>query len=339
MTDRRIPESMQAMVLERTGRDLVLSEVPVPEPGPTQVLVEVGACGVCRTDRHIIDGELPDPALPLILGHQIVGRAVATGSAVDVAIGSRVGIPWLGHTDGTCRHCLRGRENLCVAPEFTGYTVDGGFAQYAVADARFCFPIPDVYDDAHAAPLLCAGLIGYRTYRKCGDEVDRLGIYGFGAAAHIVCQIAVHDGKEVFAFTRPGDSAAQEFAAGLGATWVGGSDESPPEKLDAAMVFAPAGPLMVSALRNVDRGGIVVSGGIHMSDIPSFPYADLWEERTLTSVANLTRDDGVGLLELAPEVPVRTSVEVYPLEDANLAIAGLVSGKTQGAAVLVPQRR
>lgn len=339
MTEGRIPESMQAMVLEQAGADLVLREVPVPEPGPNQVMVEVGACGVCRTDRHIIDGDLPDPALPLILGHQIVGRAVATGAAVDVPIGSRLGIPWLGHTDGTCRHCLRGRENLCVSPEFTGYTVDGGFAEYAVADARFCFPIPDAYDDAHAAPLLCAGLIGYRTYRRCGDKVDRLGIYGFGAAAHIVCQIAVHEGKQVFAFTRPGDSAAQEFAAGLGAAWVGGSDESPPVKLDAAIVFAPAGPLMVSALRNVDRGGMVVSGGIHMSDIPSFPYADLWEERTLTSVANLTRDDGVGLLGLAPDVPVRTSVEVYPLEDANLAIAGLVSGETQGAAVLVPQRR
>lgn len=283
-----------------------------------------------------MDGDLAHPKLPLVLGHQIVGRVAATGPDANFAVGARVGVPWLGHTDGTCRFCVSDRENLCTDPTFTGYTVDGGFAELAVADSRFCFPVPEAYDDAHAAPLLCAGLIGYRTYRRCGPNATRLGIYGFGAAAHIVCQIAVHEGRAVYAFTSPGDIETQEFARSLGAVWAEGSDVAPPVELDAAMVFAPVGPLMVAALRAVDRGGRVVSGGIHMSDIPSFPYSDLWEERTLTSVANLTRADGIGLLSVAPEVPVRTEVETYPLEDANTAIADLVAGTVQGAAVLVP---
>jgi propanol-preferring alcohol dehydrogenase len=336
MTEGPIPELMRAMVLERPRTRLELREIAVPQPGPGHVLLRVLACGVCRTDRHVIDGDLPDPKLPLVLGHQIVGKVVAAGAGVGPLLGTRVGVPWLGHTDGTCRFCRTDRENLCLHPEFTGYTVDGGFAEFAVAAAEFCFPVPDVYDDVHAAPLLCAGLIGYRTYRKCGPHANRLGIYGFGAAAHIICQIAVHEGKTVYAFTKPGDTVAQDFARNLGATWAGGSNETPPERLDAAMVFAPAGPLMVEALRCVDRGGTVVSGGIHMSDIPAFPYEDLWEERTLTSVANLTRDDGTGLLEIAPRVPVHTEAESYPLQDANRAIDDLTAGRVRGAAVLVP---
>lgn len=333
-----LPETMRAMVLERIGEPLALRRRPLPvvtEPG--QVLLRVRACGVCRTDLHLVDGELPDPALPLIPGHQIVGEVVAMGAGVArFQPGDRVGVPWLGYTDGTCRYCRRDQENLCPNARFTGYTIDGGYAEYALADARYCFPLPDAADLA-LAPLLCAGLIGFRTWRLAGGTVpERLGIYGFGAAAHIVTQIAVFHGQEVYAFTREGDRAAQDFARRLGAVWAGGSDETPPQVLDAAMIFAPVGALMVTALRHVDRGGTVVSGGIHMSDIPSFPYRLLWEERTLTSVANLTRADGEDFLELAARIPVRTEVHSYPLEQANAALQDLREGRFTGAAVLVP---
>ncbi len=313
---------MRAMVLEAPGRPLVERELPVPSPGPPEVLIRVSACGVCRTDLHILDGELTEPKLPLVPGHEIVGEVVEVGNAVEQpALGDRVGVPWLGRTDGTCRFCSRGRENLCDHPEFTGYTVDGGYAEYTVADARFAFTLPDeLDDDAHAAPLLCAGLIGHRTYRLAGENVERLGIYGFGAAAHIVTQIARHEDCEVYAFTSPGDTEAQDFARSLGAAWAGGSDETPPELLDAALIFAPVGPLVPAALRAVDKGGVVVAGGIHMSDIPSFPYADLWEERVIRSVANLTRTDGEQLLALAPTIPIRTEVQVFDLESANEAL-------------------
>jgi alcohol dehydrogenase, propanol-preferring len=333
-----LPETMRAMVLERVGEPLVLRRRPLPtltEPG--QVLLRVRACGVCRTDLHLVDGELPDPALPLIPGHQIVGEVVSTGNGVDrFQAGDRVGVPWLGYTDGTCRYCRRDQENLCPNARFTGYTIDGGYAEYALADARYCFPLPEAADLA-LAPLLCAGLIGFRTWRLAGGRVpERLGIYGFGAAAHIVTQIAVFHGQEVYAFTRAGDRAAQDFARRLGAVWAGGSDEAPPQVLDTAMIFAPVGALMVTALRHVDRGGTVVSGGIHMSDIPSFPYRLLWEERTLTSVANLTRADGEEFLELAARIPVRTEAHSYPLEQANAALQDLREGRFTGAAVLVP---
>jgi alcohol dehydrogenase, propanol-preferring len=334
-----LPETMRAMVLERVGKPLVLRLRPLPaltEPG--QVLLRVRACGVCRTDLHLVDGELPDPALPLIPGHQIVGEVVATGNGVArFQPGDRVGVPWLGYTDGTCRYCRRDQENLCPNARFTGYTIDGGYAEYALADARYCFPLPEAAADLALAPLLCAGLIGFRTWRLAGGTgPERLGIYGFGAAAHIVTQIAVFHGQEVYAFTREGDRAAQDFARRLGAVWAGGSDEAPPQVLDAAMIFAPVGALMVTALRHVDRGGTVVSGGIHMSDIPSFPYRLLWEERTLTSVANLTRADGEDFLELAARIPVRTEVHSYPLEQANMALEDLREGRFTGAAVLVP---
>jgi len=293
------------------------------------------AYGVCRTDLHIVDGDLAGPKLPLILGHQIVGEVVAAGSRVErFRTGARVGVPWLGGADGTCRFCQRGQENLCDNPVFTGYTVDGGFAEYAVADAQFCFALPDSYDDVQVAPLLCAGLIGYRTYRMAGEHVDRLGIYGFGAAAHIVAQVAVYQGKKVYAFTRPGDTQTQAFARKLGAAWAGGSDVLPPEPLDAALVFAPVGSLMTQALRAVGKGGVVVSGGIHMSDIPSFPYRILWEERVMRSVANLTRRDGEELLAIAPRVPVQTQVTVFELSQANEAIDAIRTGKLEGAAVL-----
>jgi alcohol dehydrogenase, propanol-preferring len=333
-----VPETMRAMVLERVGEPLVARRRPLPaltEPG--QVLLRVRACGVCRTDLHLVDGELPDPALPLIPGHQIVGEVVAMGAGVArFRPGDRVGVPWLGYTDGTCRYCRRDQENLCPNARFTGYTIDGGYAEYALADARYCFPLPEAADLA-LAPLLCAGLIGFRTWRLAGGTApERLGIYGFGAAAHIVTQIAVFHGQEVYAFTREGDRAAQDFARRLGAVWAGGSDETPPQVLDAAMIFAPVGALMVTALRHVDRGGTVVSGGIHMSDIPSFPYRLLWEERTLTSVANLTRADGEDFLELAARIPVRTEVHSYPLEQANAALKDLREGRFTGAAVLVP---
>ena len=330
-----IPKVMRAMLLLEQRQPLKLTELPVPQPGAGQVLLKVHACGVCRTDLHVLDGDLTEPRLPIILGHQIVGTVVGMGTGVDrFTLGQRIGVPWLGYTDGTCRYCQRGQENLCDHPGFTGYTIDGGFAEYAVADQRYCFPLPGSYSDIEAAPLLCAGLIGYRTYRLAGEHVDRLGIYGFGAAGHIIAQVAAHQGKRVYAFTRPGDAETQAFARRLGVYWAGGSDEMPPDELDAALVLAPIGALMVTALQAVARGGVVVSGGIHMTDIPSFPYRLLWEERSLRSVANLTRQDGEEFLKIAPLVPVKTAVNAYPLQDANQALADLRSGKLDGAAVL-----
>jgi len=329
------PNKMRAMLLKAQRQPLTLAEVPVPKPDADQVLVKVQACGVCRTDLHVLDGDLSEPKLPLILGHQIVGTVVGLGAKVSrFSLGQRIGVPWLGYTDGTCRYCLRGQENLCDHPEFTGYTLDGGYAEYAVADQRYCFSLPESYSDLAVAPLLCAGLIGYRTYRLAGEHVERLGIYGFGAAGHIIAQVAVYQGKQVYAFTRPGDTATQSFARRMGAYWAGGSDEMPPEKLDAALVLAPVGALMVTALKTVAKGGVVVSGGIHMTDIPSFPYHLLWEERVFRSVANLTRQDGEEFLALAPKVPVKTEVTPYRLEDANQALDDLRSGKLDGAAVL-----
>ena len=327
---------MRAMVLDAPGRPLRSAEVPTPSPGPGQILLRVRACAVCRTDLHVVDGELPRPKLPLIPGHEIVGTVAELGEDVEgFALGVRVGVPWLGWTCGECRYCRSGRENLCPRARFTGYDLDGGYAELAVADARFCFPLPPEYGDAEAAPLLCAGLIGYRSLRMAGDA-ERLGIYGFGAAAHIVAQVARHQGRRVFAFTRAGDEAAQRFARELGAAWAGASDERPPEALDAAIIFAPVGALVPAALRAVAPGGVVVCGGIHMSDIPSFPYEILWGERTLRSVANLTREDGSDFLTLAPQVPVKTEVELFPLSDANLALDRLRAGELRGAAVLVP---
>ena len=324
------------MVLERTGQPLMAVERARPEPGPGQVLVRVHACGVCRTDLHVVDGELPDPKLPIVPGHEIVGRIAALGAGVErFAEGMRVGIPWLGWTCGTCRFCRSGRENLCDAARFTGYQLDGGYADYAIADQRFCLPISGDYTDVEAAPLLCAGLIGYRSLRMAGDA-GRIGIYGFGAAAHIVAQVARWEGRRVFAFTRPGDAAAQDFARRLGAEWAGSSDDAPPEPLDAAILFAPAGALVPAALRAVEKGGTVICGGIHMSDIPAFPYEILWGERVVRSVANLTRRDGEEFLALAPRVPVRTEVTPYPLAAANTALADLREGRLLGAAVLVP---
>jgi propanol-preferring alcohol dehydrogenase len=327
---------MRATRLHRPHEPLRLEEIAVPEPGAGQLLLRVLACAVCRTDLHVVDGELPDPKLPIIPGHEIVGAVEALGpGAQRFAVGDRVGVPWLGRTCGVCAYCRRGDENLCDAPGFTGYTIDGGYAEYTVADERFCFPLPEGYDDAHAAPLLCAGLIGYRSLKKAGDP-RRLGIYGFGAAAHIVAQVARWQGRDVYAFTRPGDAQAQRFASDLGAVWAGGSDEQPPERLDAAIVFAPVGALVPAALRALDKGGVVVCGGIHMSDIPSFPYDILWEERTITSVANLTRADGEEFLALAPQVPVRTEIETFPLDRANEILGRLRSGNLTGCAVLAP---
>ncbi|MGN6662583.1 MAG: zinc-dependent alcohol dehydrogenase family protein [Solirubrobacterales bacterium] len=325
---------MRAMVLERQRQPLRPAELPEPEPAPGQVLLDVRACGVCRTDLHIVDGELSEPKLPLVPGHQIVGVIRAAGEGAErFAPGERVGVPWLGWTDGTCRYCRSGRENLCDHARFTGYDLDGGYAEAAVADERFCFPIPEGYPDLQAAPLLCAGLIGYRALRLVG-EAERIGFYGFGAAAHILCQVAVHQGRRVFAFTRDGDVETQAFARELGAEWAGGSEEAPPEPLDGAIVFAPVGALMTTALRVSAKGARIVSAGIHMSDIPSFPYAQLWEERVLGSVANLTRRDGEEFIALAPQVPVRTEVSVYPLEEANRALDDLRAGRFRGAAVL-----
>jgi propanol-preferring alcohol dehydrogenase len=330
-----IPNTMRAMLLEKQRQPLKLAEVHVPQPGPGQVLIRVHTCGVCRTDLHVLDGDLIEPKLPLILGHQIVGTVVQLGKEVDkFSPDQRIGVPWLGYTDGKCRYCLRGQENLCDHPEFTGYTLDGGYAEYTVADQRYCFPLPKAYNDIEAAPLLCAGLIGYRTYRLAGEYKDRLGIYGFGAAGHIIAQVANYQGKKVYAFTRPGDRETQEFARRLGVYWAGGSDETPPDELDAALILAPVGPLMVTALKTVAKGGIVVSGGIHMSDIPAFPYHLLWEERVIRSVANLTRQDGEEFLEIAPKVPVKTAVTPYKLEEANQALDDLRSGRLEGAAVL-----
>ncbi|MCA3747563.1 MAG: zinc-dependent alcohol dehydrogenase family protein [Rubrobacter sp.] len=329
---------MRAMVLEAPGGGLRPAELPVPEPGPGEVLVRVRACAVCRTDLHVVDGELKEPKLPLVPGHQIVGTVERVGERVErFAPGDRVGIPWLGWTCGRCRYCRSGRENLCAEARFTGYQIDGGFAEYARADARYCFPVPEGYPDLQAAPLLCAGLIGYRALRMAGDA-GRLGLYGFGSSAHIITQVARHQGRRVFAFTRDGDEQAQGFARRLGAEWAGGSGQMPPEELDAAIIFAPVGALVPLALRAVARGGTVVCAGIHMSDIPSFPYELLWGERQLRSVANLTRRDGEEFLALAPRVPVRTEVRPYPLEGANQALEDLRSGRLTGSAVLVVGR-
>jgi len=326
---------MRAMVLERAKQPLSLKEWPVPRPQPNQVLIRVQACGVCRTDLHIIDGELSKPKLPLILGHEIVGRVVQTGGKVgNFHVGDRIGVPWLGSACGHCSYCAKGRENLCDHPVFTGYTIDGGYAEYTVADAQYCFHLADGTEDTATAPLLCAGLIGYRSYRMAGEDAQKLGLYGFGAAAHILTQVAKYEGKRVYSFTKPGDSKGQAFARRLGAVWAGGSDEQPPERLDAAIIFAPVGALVPAALRALGKGGTVVCGGIHMSDIPSFPYELLWGERVVRSVANLTRRDGQEFLALVPKVPVRTEVAVYPLEQANAALSDLRSGKIEGAAVL-----
>jgi alcohol dehydrogenase, propanol-preferring len=325
---------MRAMVLDKPKQPLQLRDVSKPKPGRGQLLVRVSTCAVCRTDLHVVDGELPNPKLPLIVGHQIVGHVEEIGDEnSNFAIGDRVGIPWLGWTDGVCAYCRSGRENLCDNARFTGYTVDGGYAEFTVADARYCFHLPERYDDIEVAPLLCAGLIGYRSYRKTGDA-RRLGIYGFGNAAHLISQIALYEGRELFVFTRPGDKATQQAAKELGAVWAGGSDEMPPEKLDAAIIFASVGPLVPAALRALAKGGIVVCGGIHMSDIPSFPYADLWEERVITSVANLTRHDGEEFFKMAPRVPVRTHTETFLLTQANIALDLFRAGKLSATALL-----
>jgi propanol-preferring alcohol dehydrogenase len=329
--------TVQAMILEATGEPLRTAEVPEPGIGPGQVLVRVRACAVCRTDLHVVDGELPEPKLPLIPGHQIIGAVEGVGEGVErFSPGDRVGIPWLGWTDGTCGYCLSGRENLCDGARFTGYQLDGGYAEYAAADERFCFPIPGGYPDLQAAPLLCAGLIGYRSLRFAGDA-ERLGLFGFGASAHIVAQVAAHQGRQVFAFTRPGDKEGQRFAREVGAQWAGASEDSPPEELDAAIIFAPVGALVPAALRVLAKGGAVVCAGIHMSDVPAFPYNLLWGERSLRSVANLTRKDGEEFLDLAPQVPIRTEVEPFALEEANAALGALRAGEIRGAAVLVAE--
>ena len=340
---------MRAMVLDRPKQPLQLRDVPKPKPGRGQLLVRVSTCAVCRNDLHVLDGELPNAKLPLILGHQIVGRVEeasaemwegpqgpdsrGTKAAPTFQIGDRVGIPWLGWTDGDCAYCRSGRENLCENARFTGYTIDGGYAEFTVADSRCCFHLPEQYDDVEVAPLLCAGLIGYRSYRKTGDA-RRLGVYGFGNAAHVISQIALYEGRELFVFTRPGDVRTQQTAKVLGAKWVGGSDEMPPEKIDAAIIFASVGPLVPTALRALAKGGVVVCGGIHMTDIPSFPYADLWEERIITSVANLTRRDGDDFFEIAARIPLQTQTQAFPLEEANTALDLFRAGKLNATAVL-----
>jgi propanol-preferring alcohol dehydrogenase len=327
---------MHAMVLDQPRTPLVMREKSIPAPGPGEVLVEIGACGVCRTDLHVVDGELPNPKLPIIPGHEIVGRIAALGRGVgDFALGTRVGVPWLGATCGVCPYCRSGRENLCDRPLFTGYTRDGGFATHVVADARYCFALPQAGEDAALAPWMCAGLIGWRSYRIAG-EGKNLGIYGFGAAAHLIAQVAAWQGRTIFAFTRAGDAAAQRFARELGAAWASGSEETPPEALDAAIIFAPVGALVPAALRAVKKGGRVVCGGIHMSDIPQFPYRILWEERQIVSVANLTRADAREFLAIAPQARIRSEVTRYPLAKADAALADLRGGRLQGAAVLIP---
>lgn len=327
---------MRAMVLKTPKQPLELLDLPDPVPGSGEILVRVLACAVCRTDLHVVDGELPNPKLPLVPGHEIVGKIERLGEGVDsFRIGDRVGIPWLGWTCGQCEFCKTERENLCERARFTGYTIDGGYAELTVANARFCFHIPDAYQDVEAAPLLCAGLIGFRCFRKTGNA-SRVGIYGFGAAAHIVAQVARSENRKIFAFTRPDDQTAQKFAITMGADWAGDSDKLPPEKLDAAIIFAPIGPLVPMALRTLRRGGTVVCGGIHMSDIPAFPYSDLWHERVILSVANLTRRDAIDFLDLAGRVAIKTHTQVYPLGEANRALDDLRSGKLTGAAVLVP---
>lgn len=326
---------MRAMILDAPRQPLRVADLPIPKPNSQQVLIRVHTCAICRTDLHIVDGELPQPKLPLVPGHQIVGTVAATGEQVgQFSVGDRVGVPWLGHTCNHCRYCLSDRENLCDYAQFTGYQIDGGYAEYTVADERFCFSIPADYPDLQAAPLLCAGLIGYRSYKMTGDA-QRLGFYGFGAAAHILIQLASYQQRQVYAFTRPNDIQGQNFARELGAVWAGGSDELPPESMDAAIIFAPIGALVPAALRAVAKGGIVVCAGIHMSDIPSFPYEILWSERVLRSVANLTRKDGEEFLALAPKVPIRTEVTTFPLHKANEALDALRNGKINGAAVLV----
>ncbi len=328
---------MKAMVLHTPGQPLRAAELPTPTPQPGQVLVQVRACAVCRTDLHVVDGELPKPRLPLVPGHEIIGVVTATGDGIArFKPGDRVGVPWLGWTCGACEYCRASRENLCDQARFTGYTLDGGYAEYTLADQRYCFPIPDSYSDAEAAPLLCAGLIGYRSLVKTGDA-RRIGIYGFGAAAHIVTQVARFQGREIYAFTRQGDREAQQFAVSLGAAWAGDSEGLAPEKLDAAIIFAPVGELVPLALKAVGKGGTIVCGGIHMSDIPSFPYDLLWEERSICSVANLTRRDGEEFFALAPRVPVRTTVQTFPLTEANEALNRLRAGEIRGAAVLMPR--
>lgn len=326
---------MRAMVLERPRTPLVPRELPIPVAGAGQIRIDIEACGVCRTDLHIVDGELTEPKLPLVIGHQIVGRVAELGAGVTgFALGDHVGVPWLGWTDGTCAYCTSDRENLCTAARFTGYSIDGGYAEACVADARYVFPLPPGYSALEAAPLLCAALIGYRSLRMTGGG-HRLGLYGFGAAAHLIAQLAIHLGREVYAFTKPGDARGQAFAKSLGAVWAGGSDERPPVPLDAAIIFAPVGALVPAALAAVARGGIVVCGGIHMSDIPSFPYSLLWEERSIKSVANLTRHDGHELLALAAEARLRPQAHAYALADANVALDDLRAGRFEGAAVLV----
>ncbi len=327
---------MRAMVLDGPGQPLRLVDRPRPEPGAGQVLVKVLACGVCRTDLHVADGELPQARYPIVPGHEIVGRVAALGPGVgDLAMGTRIGVPWLGWTCGHCHYCLSGMENLCDTAHFTGCDIDGGYAEYVVADRRYCFHLPEKYGDAEAAPLLCAGLIGHRAHRMAGDG-KAIGLYGFGAAAHIIAQVAIHQGKRVYAFTRPGDRQAQEFALNLGAVWAGGSDEVPPEELDSAILFAPVGALVPTGLRAVRKGGVVVAAGIHMSDIPSFPYDIMWGERVVRSVANLTRADGEEFMAVAAEAPIEISVAPYPLEEANAALSALRDGRLIGAAVLVP---
>ncbi len=329
-------ETMRAMLLDSPRTPLRLAELPAPEPAAGQLLLAVEACGVCRTDLHLVDGELPEPRLPIVPGHEIVGRVVALGAGVDsFAVGARVGVPWLGWTCGTCAFCTGGQENLCDAARFTGYQIHGGYAEYTVADARYCFPLPEGPAAAELAPLLCAGLIGYRALRLAG-AARRIGLYGFGAAAHILAQVLVHEGRPFYAFTRPGDAAGQRFARELGAAWAGGADEAAPVPLDAALLFAPAGEHVPAALAQVSKGGTVVCAGIHMSDIPSFPYRILWGERVLRSVANLTREDGLDFLELIVRTPIRTSIRRFALEDANEALAALRGGRIEGAAVLVP---
>jgi propanol-preferring alcohol dehydrogenase len=330
---------MRAMLLKSQGMQLGLCDLPIPQPAAQQVLIRIEACGVCRTDLHVFDGDLPNPKLPLVLGHEIIGSVAAFGDRVEgLQVGERVGVPWLGWTCGACCYCCSNRENLCSQARFTGYQIDGGYAEYTVADNRYVFHVPAAYSSAGAAPLLCAGLIGYRSLVLAGDA-ERVGLYGFGAAAHIIVQVAHHQGRRVFAFTRPRDTAGQEFARELGANWAGGSDQVPPEELDSAILFAPVGSLVPQALRAVAPGGTVVCAGIHMSDIPSFPYHLLWGERTVRSVANLTRRDGEEFLALAPRIPVRTEIETFALKDANEAVSRLRSGKVRGAAVLVVQEQ
>ena len=334
---RQAPQAtMHAMVMDAAGQPLVYKTLPVPVPTPKQVLVKIIACGVCRTDLHIMDSELAQPKLPLTPGHEIVGIVEAVGSQVTkLAMGQLVGIAWLGYTCGHCRYCQRGQENLCENALFTGYTMNGGYAEYTVAYEDYCFPLASMYGNASGAPLMCAGLIGYRSYNMVGPHAEKLGIYGFGAAAHILIQVALHQGKKIYAFTRKGDIAAQAFATRLGAVWAGDSTVSPPEQLDAAIIFAPAGELIPKALKDIDKGGSVVCGGIHMSDIPSFPYQILWEERKVCSVANLTRKDGLDFLELACKIPVKTQTQLFALKDANEALDALRNGRINGAAVLV----